>query len=149
MYLKIDNYTEFELSISREHKDAKDSYDKWCQISLRIENGYFKYKKVNDEILLECEIEDLIREFYKMLTGDLQQDKYISFLEPDLEFILYPTIQANEKVIVDLRINLFQDGALSADYYNLCLGEEEIEQLLIYLNKIIPTIELKEKIIEI
>lgn len=134
------------MNINRAHKNAKDVYDKWCQISLKIENEYFKYKKVNDEILLECEIEDLIREFYKTLTGDLQQDRHISFLEPDLEFILYPCIQANEKVIVDLRINLFQDGALSVDYYNLCLEEEEIEHLLIYLNQIIPTIKLERKI---
>lgn len=145
MYLKIDNYTDFELNINRVHRKAKDPDDKWCEVSLKIENEYFKYKTINDEILLEYEIEYLIKELDKMLNRDLKQNEHIDFIEPDLEFTLCPSRQDYEESTVDIRINLFQDGALSADYYNLCLGEGEIKQLLIYLNKIIPTIKLKKR----
>ncbi len=147
MYLKIDNYTNFELDIRRTHKKEKDPIDRWCEISLIIENEYFKYKTINNEILLEYEIEYLIKQFDNLLNGKLKEDKHIDFIEPDLEFILHPARQSYEEDTVDIRINLFQDGALSADFYNLCLGKEEVKQLLIYLNMIIPTIGSK-KVIE-
>ena len=121
MYLKIDNYTDFELNINRAHRKAKDPDDKWCEVSLKIENEYFKYKTINDEILLEYEIEYLIKELDKMLNRDLKQNEHIDFIEPDLEFTLCPARQDYEESTVDIRINLFQDGALSADYYNLFL----------------------------
>lgn len=145
MYLKIDDHTNFEFNISRTHKKEKDSMDRWCEVSLIVENEYFKYKIINNEILLECEIKDLIKQFDNLLKGKLKEDKYIDFIEPDLEFILRPAKQSYEEDIVDFRINLFQDGVLSADFYNLCLGSEETEQLLIYLNEIIPTIKVKKK----
>ena len=53
MYLKIDNYTNFELDINRTNKKEKEHMNRWCEVSLKIENEYFKYKKINSEILME------------------------------------------------------------------------------------------------
>lgn len=141
MYLKIDNYTDFELNINKANQNAKSWDDKWCEVTLRIENEYFKYKTTDNELLLEAEIETLIVELNKLLRGELVEHKHIDFLEPDLEFTLIP-IHSNNSGLVEIKINLFQNGALSADYYNLCIDTEEIENLLIYLNTVIPTIKL-------
>lgn len=145
MYLKIDNYTDFEININRTHKKDKNPDDRWCEVSLRTENDYFKYRTVNNELLLESDIEYLIKQLYKLLNGQIKEDEYIDFIEPDLEFILHPAKLSYEEETIDIRINLFQNGVLSADFYNLCLDREELEQLLIYFNKIMPTIKLKKK----
>lgn len=144
MHLKIDNYTDFELNINKTNKKETDPIDRWCEVSLKIENEYFKYKTNNSEILIESDIEYLIKEFDKLLRGKIKEDEYIDFIEPDLEFILRPAKQIYEEETIDIRINLFQNGALSADFYNLCIGRQEIEQILIYLNEIMPTIKLKK-----
>lgn len=143
MYLKIDNYTIFELRIQRTHQFEKEWDNKWCEVSLKIENEYFKYKTSNNELLLEADIEYLIKEFNKLLNGKLKEKEEIEFIEPDLEFILYP-FKTKEDVLVDFRIHLFQDGVLSADFYNLCLDRKEIKQIVYYLNEILPTVEIKD-----
>lgn len=142
MYIKIDEFTDFTLEINRTHKDTKEYDDKWCEVTLIIENEYFKYKTLNNELLLEYEIEYLIKELYKWINNQLQDVEIIDFIEPDLEFKLMP---ANEegKGIVDMKINLFQDGALSDDYYNLCLAKKEIKEILRYLNRVIPIVDFK------
>lgn len=80
-----------------------------------------------------------------LLKVKIAEEEYIDFIEPDLEVILHPAKQSFSKDTIDIRINLLQNGALSADFYNLCIGRKEIKQLLIYLNEVIPTIKLKNK----
>lgn len=144
MYLRIDESTDFELIINRANRSAKSWDDKWCEVSLRIENEYFKYKTNNNELLLESELEELILALDKLLKGKLEKDSYIDFIEPDLEFKLIP-LNKSENCLVDMKINLFLSGGLSADYYNLCLGKEEIKEILVYLNTIMPVMEINNK----
>lgn len=144
MYLRIDESTDFELSINRVNRDAMSWDDKWCEVSLRIENEYFKYKTNNNELLLESELEELILALDELLKGKLEKDSYIDFIEPDLEFKLIP-LNKSGNCLVDMKINLFLSGGLSADYYNLCLGKEEIKEILVYLNTIMPVMEINNK----
>lgn len=141
MYLKLDNFTDFELSINRAYKDREAKDDRWCKVTLRIENEYIHYKIDNKEVLIEYEIENLIRELYKLLNGELEEDSKMEFCEPDLEFILSPSNAVPSNVLVDMRINFFEDGVLSANFYNLCLARDQIELILIYLNNVIPTVD--------
>ena len=142
MYLKIDNFTELIMKIKRTHKEEKNWDDKWCEVTLEIKNEYFNYKTFNNELLLESEIEILIKEFNKLVNGKLLKNETIEFIEPDLVFILEPSEKAKNG-LVDMRVNLFQDGALSADYYNLCLDIEEVKQIMGYLNNVIPTVNIE------
>ena len=77
MYLKLDNFTDFELSINRAYKDREAKDDRWCKVTLRIENEYIHYKIDNKEVLIEYEIENLIRELYKLLNGELEEKRKI------------------------------------------------------------------------
>lgn len=79
-----------------------------------------------------------------MLKGNLQQNEHIYFTEPDLEFMLSPAKQDYEGSTVDIKVKMFEYGKLPAGYYNICLEEEGIIQLLSYLNKIMPTIKLEK-----
>ncbi len=142
MYIKIDDFTDFTLEVTRTHKNSKDWDDKWCEVTLIIENEYFKYKIYNNELLLESEIENLIEKLYKWINNELQDIEVIDFIEPDLEFKLIPG-EGQGEGIVDMKINLFQDGVLSADYYNLCLAKEEIKDILGYLNTVVSVVDFK------
>lgn len=143
MYLKIDNYTDFTLKIKKAYEDDEDFDDKWCNVTLTIKNEYFNYDTFNNEILLESEIKFLIKELYKLVKGKLRKRETIDFMEPDLEFELMPSKDIYGS-ITNIRINLFYDGVLSADYYNLCLNIEETKKIMLYLNTVIPTIDFKD-----
>ena len=144
MHLKINKYTDFELEINRTSNE-EETVNRWCKVSLKIENEYFKYEINNSEILNEEDIEYLIKQVDMLLNGKIAEDEYIDFIEPYLEVILHPAKQSFSEDTIDIRINLLQNGELSADFYNLCIGRKEIKQLLIYLNEVMLTIKLKNK----
>ena len=127
--IKIDNYTDFYLKIERKYSDRQDEYDKWCNVTISISNNYINYNN-SGELLLECEINTIIKYLKLFLEDGITEKEEVSFIEPDIEFILY-----NE--LVDLKINLFENGALSADYFVICLNREEINQVLNYLDIIL------------
>lgn len=123
--IKIDDYTDFYLKIERKYSDTQDEDDKWCNITIYISNNYINYNN-SGELLLECEINTIIKYLKLFLEDGITEKEEISFIEPDIEFILYNDL-------VDLKINLFENGALSADYFVICLNKEEIKQILDYL----------------
>lgn len=123
--IKIDDYTDFYLKIERKYSDTQDEDDKWCNITIYISNNYINYNN-SGELLLECEINTIIKYVKLFLENGITEKEEISFIEPDIEFILYNDL-------VDLKINLFENGALSADYFVICLNKEEIKQILDYL----------------
>lgn len=123
--IKIDDYTDFYLKIERKYSDRQDEYDKWCNVTISISNNYINYNN-SGELLLECEINTIIKYLKLFLEDGITEKEEISFIEPDIEFILYNDL-------VELKINLFENGALSADYFVICLNKEEIKQILDYL----------------
>ncbi len=123
--IKINNYTNFYLKIERKYSDTQDEDDKWCNITIYISNNYINYNN-SGELLLECEINTIIKYVKLFLENGITEKEEISFIEPDIEFILYNDL-------VELKINLFENGALSADYFVICLNKEEIKQILDYL----------------
>ncbi len=126
---RIDDYTDFYIKIIRKNKDKQDPDDRWCDVSIYIKNHYFKYNN-SGELLLEDEVINLKENFEKLINNELKEEKYISFIEPDLEFKLYTN------GFVDLKVNLFEDGALSPNYYNLCLNREEIRKICDYITQV-------------
>ncbi len=136
MKFTIDNYTDFELDIDRTHKDEANEDDRWCKVSLRVKNKVLDYKIEEKEIFLEYEIENLAEKLGELLDGKLEEDEQVEFFQPDLEFLLYPSEDVEES-IVDIRLNIIQDGVLSADYYNLCILKEDIEKIYQYLRSVI------------
>lgn len=148
MKLRIDDYTEFELNIKRTNRYKKQWDDKWCAVSLKIENTYFKYNIKDREILVEDEISDLIVKFNDLLNGKITKQEEIDFIEPDLEFILYPSKTNSEHSVMDLKIHLYQTYMLSEDFYSMCLDAKEIRAIMEYLNKVIPTIQIENNTVE-
>lgn len=123
--IKIDDYTNFYLKIERKYSDRQDEYDKWYNVTISISNNYINYNN-SGELLLECEINTIIKYLKLFLEDGITEKEEVSFIEPDIEFILYNDL-------VDLKINLFENGALSANYFVICLNKEEIKQVLNYL----------------
>lgn len=136
--LKIDDYTDFYLKIIRKKDFEHDPYDRWCDVIISISNKYFNYNN-KGELLLEFEVVELRNLLQKFINDKLKKDESISFIEPDLEFYTYTNN------LVDLRINLFEDGALSPNYYNLCFDKEEIKKIYNYIIQIFPEKEDNKK----
>lgn len=126
--LKINDYTDFYLKISKKSEFSYDPYDRWCDVIISIANNNFNYKN-NGELLLEYEVVKLRNLFGKCINNELKKDETLSFIEPDLEFEV-----TND--LVNLKVNLFQNGALSMDYYNLCFDKDEIIIIYEYISNI-------------
>lgn len=138
---RMNNYTDFYLEINRKNDYAYDPYDRWCDVTISISNKNFNYNN-KGELLLEIEVIELRNLFEKFVNDKLLKDEGIDFIEPDLEF----TVSTNG--LVDLRINLFEDGTLSPNYYNLCFDKEEIKKIYEYIIKVFPKDDNKTEEIE-
>ena len=129
--LKMDNYTNFYFKIERKTDFIHNTYDKWCDVTISIFNKNFNYKN-DGELLLEYEVIELRKFFKKFINSELKKGESISFVEPDLEFKLYTNN------LVDLRVSLFEDGALSPNYYNLRFDKKKKKKIYEHIIKVFP-----------
>ena len=122
----------------------------WCQIDYSFSFGEsLNYHKENYESLLSCEIDYLVEQLANLLNNKLTEEIEISFLEPDLEFVLFPSfdIRNNPNVIyvqpgfemsditLEWRIYFNAQGATS-NFLTITLDRNEINCLLEYLKSV-------------
>ena len=135
---KMDNYTNFYLKISRKKDFQYDPYDRWCDVSISISNKVFNYNN-KGELLLEFEVIELRNLLKDSINGKITGKEKISFIEPDLEF------DFSDDGYMDLKINLFEEGALSPNYHSQCFNREEIKKIYDYILTIFPEEEIKNE----
>ena len=109
---------------------------------------------MNDaEILLACEVESLEKILTQLLEDKLQQTKSLySFIEPDFNFELFPKHKIKDEnpdviyvkpghefidVSADWIVNLWHDGALTANSFSVAMDREDITQLRDYLRTVL------------
>lgn len=129
-HLKIEEYTKEK----DRNLNAYDDY--WCKVSMAATNDCINYSTANNEILMSSEVDYLIRLFNSLLAGETIDNKEIEFVEPDLGFEVFPKDEISE-ILVDLHINLWSEGALTANYISLCLDESDIKSFVEYLEWIV------------
>ena len=108
--------------------------EEWCDVSLSVENSYFNYHR-HDELMLMYEVDSLKNSLMNLLEGKLSGDTKIDFIEPDYEFILFPKTEKS-CILMEMKINLWLDGALSSHSYSMLFNHEEIQIILDYLEKL-------------
>lgn len=127
----------------------------WCLIGLTVLNHYFNFKDYGETMTVE-EVVYLRDRLNNLLRGELSEDVYIAFIEPDFEFILYPKLDLRtlknvivkeghefKDISVKFIINL-STGSIwrNAEQYIIPFDREEVELLALYLDNIIPQLKV-------
>lgn len=131
----------------RNYEKVKDSeWDSvWCRVDFSLTaEPWLDYHFDNAEIILASEVDSLIHALRELLSGGLECQREIEFIEPDFSFMLYPeknlmTDPDNKDMCnvldigMDWRVSFWNEGAQTANYLSLALGREDIKCLLNYL----------------
>ncbi|MBQ7504686.1 MAG: hypothetical protein IJT79_05145 [Ruminococcus sp.] len=124
-----------DFEIQGYHKTRKENwYDEWCKINLTLKSrDWLNYKIENDEIMLCCEIDDLIKHLLLVKNHTQKEKLTLSFIEPDFNFVFYPS-EKSHRQLVDWIVNFWDDKkALTDNYLSLTLDALDIANLLNYL----------------
>ena len=142
---------EIYLNIKSYQKTNSENWDDtWCNVDFAFRfHGCIDYSMNDAEILLACEVESLEEILTELLEDKLQQTKSLySFIEPDFNFELFPKHKIKDEnpdviyvkpghefidVSADWIVNLWHDGALTANSFSVAMDREDITQLRDYL----------------
>lgn len=121
--------------------------DQWCRCDFSLTSGnWLNYRKVLDEVLLSCEVENIADNLQKLLNDNLAEKTEISFIEPDFQMTLCPKRDLRDDpkylyvqpgyeiadIYMDWRVYFWSEG-LTDNFLSVTLGREDIEILLTYL----------------
>jgi len=124
----------------------------WCLLNIYIKNRYFCYDKTDDEVLTLGEVEYLRVTLNNLLNDRIIEKTSIRFIEPDLEFVLFPKYNLRESKdniwvkegmeIIDISVYFIIHLSDMKDGYNgqlfsLPFERIEIEKLKCYLDEAI------------
>lgn len=162
MWLKFDlDGMLFELNIT--NYMANQDYDgSWSKVSYN-----FKFKDVinysinKTELLLNCEIDDLIKLTEELLNDELNDDVLYESKEEEFVFIFNPKydirndpkllfVKTGKEIIdisMEIQVYLSNDG-LTANYFSTTLNREEIEAFYLYLSLITRKIDIENEKIQ-
>ncbi len=131
---------ETELTIIVNNYDANgDDYD-WCDVTLGIENEYIHFNNTA-EYMTKSEVEYLIECFDKLLRNQLEENKDLDFMEPDISFQFRPQgkrVPSGNLVYIkggcdyldiDLKIEFDLPPYGDNGYWSVILDKEEIVEL--------------------
>lgn len=127
--------TKIEFKIENYRPSTKDEYyEEWCLITVKVKGNGIDYS-THSECMMCCEIEWLNSELENMINGVFSEDRQITFLEPDFEFLLFPSKESN--YYMDWKFRLWYKGALTCNYFVLSFVYDDIQKLKKYLEKVI------------
>ena len=119
--------------------------DEWCKVEINVQSENWLNYSQTGELLLACEIEEILSLFEDLIEDKLLESKEVEFIEPDLRFVLNPKKNlrddtqysyvkpGNENLDIDaeLRISFWNDG-LTANYLSLNMDREDILSFITY-----------------
>lgn len=127
--------------------NKKNQFLKWCICGFRFSSeNWLNYHKENDEILLCCELDELIDALTDLIDNEIQEVKEISFIEPDFVFELYPKVESKDKsqhffikpgfeirdIYLEWKVYILNKG-FTANYLTITLWRDNIINLRDYL----------------
>ena len=156
MWLEMDlEGIEFCFRIAGYKKSTKDNcYDEWCKVDLAVKAGdWLNYHVEASEMLLAMEVETLKDAIDDLLNDRLEQPNELGFIEPDIEFELYPKedLRNNSRflyiapgneiadIYMELVISFWHNG-LTANRLIMRFVQADMEKLECYLKYIIGII---------
>lgn len=132
------NGLELQLRINqfRENLSGESEYDNCCFMDFTvIRNGVNIYHNYKNLPWLTCdEVKEIRDTISSVMEGSITQNKRISFIEPDIEFEF--VFNDGEFSYVDMILGYWETegrGCFTGNRLVLCLGINEIEHMLSYL----------------
>ena len=151
--------TEVHFSINGLGNGLSDYLGKdycWCLVNFKVTNRFFSLERINDELLTFGEVLELREGLVDLLDDKINDICTISFIEPDLEFILHPKLDLRtvkriiyieegleiRDISTDIIINLADSDGYNGQSYRYPLNRNEIVALKKYLDDVIPDLEV-------
>lgn len=131
---------EIWLGVNGYTPSTRENWDyQWCDVdfSFKFEN-VINYRKDDDEVLLSCEIEEIVSVFTKLLNDEYTEKFRLGFIEPDFEFEILPKDDKGD-MLVEWHVNLWHEG-LTGNYFSVCLDRNDISTMRDYLKCIVGTL---------
>ena len=140
-----------DLVFEPRYEDDDDYMMACCNVEVRIKNRNIDYYR-NAEMLAMCDLLYLRDKLYDLLNDKIEKEEMISFMEPDLDFHLYPKfdkrndpniIVFNEEyairdIYVDFIVNLTdEDGVYTGERIIIWFDRDLIVLIHDYLNKLL------------
>lgn len=127
----------------------KDWADDWVETSLYLHSSYLHYD-CDGDILLNCEVSNLLDALDHLLSGSMKEDRRLSFIEPDIEFgfhvakrlystpggIIYRDGYRDVDISLDMYINFWCTDGLGSNQFRMRLNRQEIEAFCVYLKTV-------------
>lgn len=123
-----------------------DWCDEWCDVEVSIIADNWLHYTQSGELLLACEVRDLLAQFEDLISNKILEPKELEFVEPDFTIKLNPqkdlrndlahpyVAEVHEFVDIDAEFKVFfWDDVLTANYLSLCLDREDILAFVTYL----------------
>lgn len=139
MFKMTDDDIELSLEIRDwQNPNGKYTSDDWCKCDLHVKIGdYLDYSVVNDEFLEWQDVVRLEYELGRLLNGELTEQTFDCFTEPDLSFYLNPQSEYND-IYVTMCIVLRKAGTscYTAAELQIELDRDNICDLRYYLKEV-------------
>ncbi len=137
MDFNLDDYYVSKIRIKKGKSYTKDDYYcRWYDVSLNIKNKYFTYNETR-ECLLESELWEIYNNIDKCLNNKMNENKNLSFIEPDLEIELSKSDDENHIHLCDFKIFINLEGVAGCDYYSFTLDDEDMIRFKDYIKNVL------------
>ena len=137
--LEIRGYTKYDRESEEEPR--------WCRLDFSfISQPWLRYKRQDDEVLTNEEVEALAEHLERLLNGRMAEPTELECIEPDFCFI-FSCFDIEGKLswppMADLHISFWDDG-LTANYLSLCFGKTNLDALWQYLRLVTGEADLSD-----
>ena len=161
LHLDLDGIL-FNFRIAKYRKSIPEIWDEqWCKTDLTLQNYNWLNYQTSSEMLLSCEVEKTRDKISDLLEDKIQTVEEISFIEPDLSFILRPKKDIRKDpdhvyvapgyeildIDSDMRVYFWNDG-LTANYLSLCYNRNDLENLLTDMQLVTNEIPTDDKTVQ-
>jgi len=148
------------LEIKNYRPSTQENWDEeWCKVTFSfVRNDWLNYGKLDDELLLCSEVEELRDIIKKLLLDEITEPKELGFIEPDFQFEFNPKSIDNQlslfeehPQVIDIDAEwkvYFWDDGLTDNYLSVSLIREDLEHLKNYLNYVTGVVDKENPAIQ-
>lgn len=135
---KLNYYFKSEIGMCKGKNFSRNEPDcDWYDVYINFRNSVFNYNKTQ-ECMLESEIRELYYYIDKCLSNELEEEKTLWDLEPDLEFLIYKSKDGDRHHLMEFKICIYEiKEGYTGDYYSILFGDKEMILLRDYIAELL------------
>ena len=149
MEMNLDGIT-VKLEIRGYTKHDREEEPRWCRADFSfISEPWLRYKRQDDEVLTNEEVEVLAECLERLLNGRMAEPTELECIEPDFLFLFEPKVDVQknprvlyvkpgnelEDILMRWRVYFWHDG-LTDNHLSVTLNRADMEKLYAYLQTV-------------